>query len=81
MESGIIKIDVPEINFGNIPLTSAIRHQPSQTMSDLSESKDIILRLKSIKKVHQSFRTGCVKAFKGGVRNLSKVVRNLRMFF
>ena len=50
-------------------------------MSDPLELKDIILRLKSIKKVHQSFRTGCVKAFKGGVRNLSKVVRNLRMFF
>lgn len=47
MESGIIKIDVPEINFGSIPLTSDVRHQPSQTMSDPSESKDIILRLKN----------------------------------
>ena len=30
MESGIIKIDAPEINFGNIPLTSALRPQTSE---------------------------------------------------
>ena len=29
MESGIIKIDASEINFGNIPLTSDVRHQTS----------------------------------------------------
>ena len=40
MESGIIKIDVPEINFGSIPLTSDVRHQPSHIAKHVRPAKN-----------------------------------------
>ena len=78
MESGIIKIDAPEINFGNIPLASAIRHQTSHIANNVRPVRDERYNFASEKHqksasklshgVRQSFQRGCAKPFKGGAK-------------
>jgi hypothetical protein len=71
MESGIIKIDVPEINFGGIPLTSDISLQTSHIANNVRHIRIERYNFASEKHqksasklshgVRQSFQRGCAK--------------------